>query len=583
MPSIEARIQGLVHALEAGAFAKWLKLAVVLAIFAGVASWLLLPSTQRYRGLGTREGMENAVVAREISRGHGLTTKVLRPLALWQINKNKGVDALKQERYPETLLPPLHPLVLSVPIMLIRDWKFPDGPGVFVWRPDLVVALFEIFLFAVGCGVSYLAVKRLFDRRVGMTTAALIMFGFAYWQTALEGLPVPLMLILFSSAMYCLIRAVEAKLETRGVGLWLAFTGLFFGLLAVTQPLTIWIFLGVVLFCGIYFAPRLLAVVFLLLLFGVCVSPWLALLYSKSGSPFGIAGYTIFNGLKGSELLHLRQNGLDLSGIGLTWFRPKIQTAILEQFSNFFRLCGWQILAPIFFVSLAYPFKRPQIALFRWALLLMWFPAVFGMALFGPVPDEPSSKNLHLLFMPFMVAYGVAYLFTILPRTSTTATWIRIAVFSLIFLITALPLLFEVLPVARAPFHWPPYYPPVTARLAELYEPEEILSSDQAWATAWYGDRRTLMLPEKVTEFTNMSDFRVLGRDIPGLILTPTTGTEKFYGGITNGEYQEWEGFILRKPNLSMFPLQAFIPIGTDAGICLWADRERWKQVRPPK
>lgn len=579
MPSIESRVQGLVHALEAGFFAKWIKLAVVVVVFAGVSTWLLL---QRYRGLSTREGMENVVVAREIARGHGLSTPVLRPLAMWQVSNNKGKEVLATDHFPETLIAPVYPMLLGGVFAVIRpEWRFPTT-GVFVWRPDLIVALLGIAMFAVGAGISYLAIARLFDSRVAAFSCGLTLVCFAFWQTALEGLPVPLMLILFSSALYAMVRAVEAKVDGRTVGLWLALAGLFFGLLALAQPLTTWIFLGAVVFSGIYFKPRILAVTLLVLLFVVCLLPWMAWLYSVSGSPFGIAGYTLFNDIKGNELLHMRQNGLDLSSVGLTWFRPKMQQSFMDQFSGIVRYFGWVLTAPLFFLALAHPFKRPQIAVFRWAILLMWLPAVFGMALFGPLGDDPTSKNLHLLFVPLMSAYGVALLFTILPRASSMAAWIRLGIFTLVFGISSVPLIFELLPQQRVPLNWPPYLPPALARVSELYEPNEILCSDQAWASSWYGDRRTLMLPEKVTEFTRLSDFRVLGRDIPGLIMTPTSGGEKYYPNIIKGDYQDWSGFILRKPNLSMFPLQIYIPVDDDAAMCLWADRERRSAIRRP-
>ena len=42
--------------------------------------------------------------------------------------------------------------------------------------------------------------------------------------------------------------------------------------------------------------------------------------------------------------------------------------------------------------------------------------------------------------------------------------------------------------------------------LGQLAAPDEWVTSDMPWATAWYADRGSLWLPDTVSDFTNLND-----------------------------------------------------------------------------
>ena len=58
----------------------------------------------------------------------------------------------------------------------------------------------------------------------------------------------------------------------------------------------------------------------------------------------------------------------------------KILSTTLLQTTDIVPFLGGIIIAPLFFLSLLHPFRRKSIALFRWAILLMWVTAALGLA-----------------------------------------------------------------------------------------------------------------------------------------------------------------------------------------------------------
>ena len=65
----------------------------------------------------------------------------------------------------------------------------------------------------------------------------------------------------------------------------------------------------------------------------------------------------------------------------------------------------------MFFAALLHPFKQTETAVLRWMILAMWGGAVVGMAIFGINEEEGLAANqLHLIFIPLMTCYGLAYL-----------------------------------------------------------------------------------------------------------------------------------------------------------------------------
>ncbi|MCU0781848.1 MAG: hypothetical protein MUF04_12205, partial [Akkermansiaceae bacterium] len=63
-----------------------------------------------FRGLEGPHAMDQAQIAREISRGNGFTTKFIRPAAYAQVREAKGV-VVPFTKFEDTYHAPLNPLI----------------------------------------------------------------------------------------------------------------------------------------------------------------------------------------------------------------------------------------------------------------------------------------------------------------------------------------------------------------------------------------------------------------------------------------------------------------------------------------
>ena len=602
----EVGVQEFVHHLEEGGMVKWVKLAVLIsAIFFMIGMWffdvtipIISKAPNGFRGLSHEKAIEQAQISREIQRGNGFSTKMIRPAALWQFEQ-KGRE-FPLERTPDTYHAPLSPFITAwvfkgtdavnrlfrsmsgnIPVLarFVYDETMTKTSILFAY--DKIIAFTQLLFFLLAVLVSYFTAIRLFDERLAVLGMGLLLLCQNFWDFAMSGLPQMLMLLLFSGGMHTLLRAIEAKCAERSPRWWIVATGVLFSLLALTHGLTIWIFAGLVVFALIYFRPLGRDAGILLGIFVLFYGPWMARNYAVCGSPVGIGWYSGLAGVRASESQVMRSMELPLDDVTPRIYRRKIQGQILNQMGQIYNLLGKVLTAPIFFVALLHPFKRKETADLRWAVLLLWLFAVFGMAVFGLTEKSGVHANdLHVLFVPLMSFYGLAYLLVMWTRLEVRGEFFRRCLLAGIYLISALPFLdnfLDMIGPPKSPVQWPPYVPPWIAYLGELTRPNEILMSDMPWGVAWYADRKSLWLPMTIKAFIQLNDYNQLKGGIVGLYLTPVSGNAAFIGEISKGEYREWAPFITRSVKLDEFPLHAGTPMHIDGECVLYMDRERWK------
>ncbi|NNC90636.1 MAG: hypothetical protein HKN82_19435 [Akkermansiaceae bacterium] len=501
-------------------------------LLAGLALLYLLVF---FRGISEPQGMDQAQIAREIARGNGPRTKVLRPVAIWQNQQASGGQATLEEASYDTYHAPLNPLFLAAVFKAVgaeesAAWRMADSET--VYKLDRVVAAASVICFLMAIGVNYLLIARLFDNKIAGVTALLMLLCDLNWRFSLSGLPQMLMLLLFSCAMFFAYRAVENS-EEGGLTLVPALlAGLFLALLALAHWLAIWIILGYIVFASILIRPRgiagVIAVVFVLLFAAYPVFKNA----EYTGSPGGTALLALYNGLGGSEDFVMRSFDLGEASLPLQNLPQKIIRTMLSQGNSLYVQLGSIVVAPLFFISLLHPFKRRSIATFRWGILLMWLTAVLGMSIYGLGTGGIHSNQLHILFVPLMSAYGLAFI-TILwsrLRIATEVPQLRNAHFFVVVLISAGPLLLSLPRDIRSGFsaesmqpHWPPYFPStLNTRLTELTLPNEIVVSDQPWAVAWYADRKSIWLPRKPEIFEMLEGMAEdQGTPVAGILISP--------------------------------------------------------------
>jgi 4-amino-4-deoxy-L-arabinose transferase-like glycosyltransferase len=432
-----------------------------------------------------------------------------------------------------------------------------------------------ILLLIAGVFVWYLVARRLFDHELALLAAGLLLVSDLMWQFALAGLPQLLLVFLFGLATLCSLDALRAEEEERSalyVILRLSLAAFLLGLMALTHGVAAFLFPGFLAFCLIAFRERMAAALVSLVVFVTTVFPWLAHNYLACGNPLGISVYTALAGAGVTEEAVMRgvNTGLSLGG-GMAM---KFRTGLTDQAAHLWEYLGLNIAAVAALVSVMHPFRNPSAALWRWIVILMWAGATLGMTLFG-VKEAVSGNQLHVVFLPVFVIYGLALLMVLWNRLNIPLKALRIVFLSALFLLAAAPMLLRFVAGAQSKIQWPPYVPPFIAVFQKWYEPGEILCSDMPWAVAWYANRKCLLLPQTVRQFNQISDFAVLGKPLVGLYLTPISGGQNFLS-LIKGPYKEWGPVIMRTVNLNDFLLKSFTPLPVDGECILYADRERW-------
>jgi 4-amino-4-deoxy-L-arabinose transferase-like glycosyltransferase len=576
-------IQRAVHALEAGEHAHWIRRGLAIVAIIGLALFYWL---HEFRGIVTPQSMDQAQVGRELARGHGFGTKLIRPLAFGQLQAHhKSPQNISRDTYNA----PLPPLIDALALLPVRSHLKMSARDP-IYTGDKAIAFIAIAMLLASIVVLFFVARRLFDQRLALLACALVLLCDPLWQYALSGLPQMLMLLLLNATFYALVRAFDAPVaEARKLDwfnqsslaalLWSVAVGAGFGLLALTHALTLWMFVPALIFCGCRSPLRWRGAVVILATFVCIYLPWLIRTTIVSGNVGGVAIYSALDGIVHSEAGHMRRVALDVANIGPGYFRNKIAGDLVAQFGHIFGYLGYSIVALMFFASLLHRFRRGETTAAQWMLLAMWGGAALGMAAYGVNEEDGVAANqLHILFVPLMTCYGLAFLLVLFNRREIALPFARTGFLALLFLLCAAPMWVSFLFGARKMLvRWPPYVPPYIALLNDWMQPDEIIATDMPWAVAWYADRRALWLPENVKAMTEFSDYRTFGGPVTGLYLTPVSGAQNKLNDIVHGEYKDWAGVILRTADAQKFPLKAATVLPIDNECIFFSDRERWQ------
>ena len=516
-----------------------------------------------FRGLNSPQAMDQAQIAREIARGNGFTTKMIRPVAYYQAEKKEG-HMVSLVGFQDTYHSPLNPLLNAAVLKLIHadnpaSWQMNDNEMVFPL--DRIIATVCTLFFLMAIGVNYLLISRIFDAKIAGVAAILMLFCESFWNYSLSGLPQMLMLLLFSCGIYFVYRAVEAAAEGRLAMTPAIIAGVFFTLLALTHWMTVWIALGYIVFAAIAFRPRgIVGIMVLALLLLAAIGPVLRN-QGITGTPFGTAFLTLYNGLgNASEDVVMRNIDLAAEPLVTDGLISKVLSNTLLQATNIIPFLGGIVVAPLFFLSLLHPFKRSPIATFRWAILLMWITTAFGLAIFGITTEALDPNQLHMLFAPIMTAYGLAFVSILWSRLDFVASTpaLRNIHHMVIIAICALPLVLALPLKVRIGMqlkdrggypNWPPYYAPALNRtnsgIKGWVAANQVVVSDQPWAVAWYADRMSIWIPPTRDGFVKLEQICIqLQTPIVGILITPTSHGCGAIAEISN-RYKDFTALVL--------------------------------------
>jgi len=539
-----------------------------ILFFLVLISFTLLNLMPLFRGLNSPQAMEQAQIGRQIARGEGFTTKMIRPLAYYEAEKtNQG--AVPFTGFKDTYHAPLNPLILGAVLKLVGGDKtdaWPMGKDELIFPLDRVIALVSTLFFLMSIGVSYLLIGRIFDAKIAGVTAVLMMLCDLFWSFSQSGLPQMLLLLLFSCGLYFTYRAVEAQEEGRPSFGPALLGAVFFVLMVLTHWIAAWIFLGYLIYVAFAFKPRGIVALIAIIMLAATITLPLIRASGITGQPFGTGFYVLYNGIGGgTESLVMRNHDLESEPLSLDGLLVKILGTTLVQASDILPFLGGILAAPVFFIALLHPFKRSTIAGFRWGILLMWVFAALGMAIFGIDRENSLHPNqIHILFAPVMAGYGLAFLSILWSRLEIVSTvpFLRNAHFIVLIVLSAAPMLLTLPNKVNIGMHmskggrphWPPYRPDILHKnLPDMIKDrgvvgtgvtERVVVSDQPWAVAWYADTISLWLPKTKKGFDKLeSRASDLGTPFVGFLMSPSSA-EADTIGVVRSQYNEFNSLV---------------------------------------
>ncbi|WP_395716208.1 hypothetical protein [Prosthecobacter sp.] len=553
-----------------------------LVFYAAALVMALLHVFVTFRGLGSAEGMDQAQLARQIARTGSYQTRAIQPYAWSQVEAaKKNVTPLAM---PETVQPPLQPLLWSLAFRFMKPWQVYDPvEGSAVFMLDRVIACFGAAWYLLTIFFTHGAARRLFDEQVAAITAIALLVCEPAWQIMVSGAPRAMLLPLFALAFRLYASAAGRAADNRGIFVPLTLLGLVCMLMLLTHWMALWIVLGILVGVAA-FLPRGKAGVLVVAFFPVlALVAWGWWNVQLCGDPLG--GIKAIFQAQSSAVAHdsllrdftpavpLLQVDDLLRRIGLGW---------QEQIGGIHAHLGHVVPALLFFIALIHRFRKADAAAARWMLAAVFACVALGMGLLGLVDKENDDNALYIVLMPAMSAFGSAMLVILWSRFQTADAFnfmSRWGAALAALIITALPLAVN-LPVlmkfgltmgGKIPPHWPPFLPERAFLLRLLVERDEFLISDSPAFVAWYADVPCVNL------CTQRADYEVMkaraeerGAKLAGFIMTPVSAKVERIADVYTGPYSEWRDLIIRGPMLAFdkdflphpdFPYKVPVPL----------------------
>lgn len=451
-----------------------------------------------YAGLINTDALDFAQLGHNISSGRGMVTYVLRPLAL-----THGSNLLRQ---PDVTHGPLYPFLLALAFGAL---KASDG----------VVSGVSALFYLLTIPLIYMLGLRVFNRTVGLLSAAAFAYSGLVLQYAVSGLPITLYTFLVTAlflALYNLsagkagqVEQQEAPLSTK----LLALTGVLSGLLYLTEPIFVWLLpvvgLAVLQICG---PKRRAAALKFVLPLGIVILPWMARNLIVTGNPvFGLRGAELWMNTVHHFPGHEGYARFDEEFPRGPYLIPSVIKKALMGLNSVFRtlpqISGAWILA-FLLPCLLFGYSSRSATLLRRTAVLSALALLGGMLLFQ------ADMPLLCCLVPTMLVFSIAYLTHLVrqAKLSPTANWALTAFlgFTVIY-----PLISQVAFEER--MHGFPERESALA-MSRMVPAQEGVFSDRPETVAWYADRPAILIPVVDTRIT---DIRTQFPNTRWMLLTP--------------------------------------------------------------
>jgi hypothetical protein len=542
-----------------------------------LASFLGLHYFTQYGGLTRSDAMDQAQVARNLVMNGRFETHVVRPLDCWIFDRaSKPLNT--SGAIPEIRMAPAYPWLLSQ----VMPSTPPTAAAMAVRRDvvrterHIIPVLGILLTIATGFIIFGLGLH-LFDGRVARVSLMVYGVTASVHQAAFSGTGLPLSIFLVTALIaLCVWVHPDGASPRVSVMSWcgLVVAGLLAAACILSNYALALMLLPVCLIlgasCGRY---RWSAVALVSLLAIGLVLPWLIRNLNVSGQLLGAAPFAALH-----DSLLYAGGDVDRAMTPLThrsYLLPAIRLKVLEGFGTAmdeqFRLLGGGLVVCCFWVSLFYRFDEDRINVLKWS-------SVSGLLLLAGICAFDRSLIEYLnVFLPVMVLLGVAFLAVFMERLMFVDDGTRGYLLGSLVLLAALPMLVQTLGTSPKTAY-PPYYPPTAEYVAGVMDQGESIATDIPWATAWYGNQTSILLPGHVDDLQRLTE---RGFDIGGLYLTQALSDKPYMSGLaaSYASDRSWLPLLNRQvPTALPYVHGLVLPEGARDQLFL-TDRIRWESL----
>jgi 4-amino-4-deoxy-L-arabinose transferase-like glycosyltransferase len=610
-------LQQWIHQVEIGGGLKPLRYVLVTLALIGL---FVSYNYRGFKNMSNPEAMDMAQVARNIATGKGYTTLFIRPLSIHLLRKEyerstghapplydeDDVDRLAAP-HPDLCNPPVYPTVLAGLMRIFPSIQHMDAGvkslwnrngGFWVYGPDFLISVFNQVLFVLSIALLFFMALRLFDRWVAWTSAAMFLGTDLFWRFSISGLSTMLVILIFIGLAWCLLLIEQRSREPEGGMVEMlalaAGAGLLLGIGMLTRysfgVLLLPVLAYLILFLG---RQRVASAVVALAVFVAVVTPWIARNYHISHTPFGIAGYSVYETTPFFDGFILQRSlDPDFGEVHYNQVWSKMTANLRTIVQNDLPTLGGNWVTAFFLAGLLMPFRNKSLGRLRW-FALFCIPALavaqaLGRTHLSDLSDQAvagvTSENQLIIVMPLVLMFGTSFFFTLLDQLDLPVRELRYVVMAGFFVLSCLPMILTFVTSRVQAVAYPPYYPPVIQRLSRWMKPEELMMSDVPWAVAWYGERRCLWLTLSVQSFYDLHDFAK--QPVNGLYITlsPEMLDSRVLSQWVRASEASWDRFVIecvmRRELPAFFPLRK-MPAGFLPEQLFLSDTVRWIEPAP--
>jgi 4-amino-4-deoxy-L-arabinose transferase and related glycosyltransferases of PMT family len=527
--------QELVHWLDMGEGARWLRLGAVLL---GVLVLSLKISHGQFRGITSEAAFLHADTGRQLTRGEGFTTLVNFPqTAAFLAARGERFDPA--QAYPELHHAPLYSIVIGGALKLLperwRDALFavppqpPDG-----FRADYFLLGLNLALLWLAAWLTFDLAKRLFDARTAWLALLALLLSAGVWRQTLlvDGSPLLMVLALGTFWIWTRIERQQAdEFSASRRYAWFVALGASCGLLFLAEYSAGALVLVALAYAAFAFrgAGRWKSLALIAAGFALVAGPWIARNLALTGAPTALAIQNV--ALKAGDPTAepaTQRNSLtaDLPAINLRKLANKALTNWQANLETRIWSGGAMWLVAFFVAGWLYAFRSPIANRMRWVFTVSLAVLLASQAVFN---SGESPRLAAGWLAPLIIVFGAGFFFVLVGSSARLSAWPRVCAAALLAL-QALPLARDLLEPRRLHFQYPPYFPGLFIGMRQELERRPGadrfgIMADVPAGVAWYAGERVWSQPVKLRDFYAIT----LEQPLAELLLTPHTLDRPFF------------------------------------------------------